>query len=107
VPDLSPQVFETIAADQREAIRTGGQGIGFDMRTYWQPWGFALEDIQARVLLWHGEADNLAPAHLAHYLADHIPGCEAVFFPGEGHTDPLIHHMDEILTRIVQAGQSS
>ena len=62
--DLSPEVFAIMAADQREAMRTGGQGIAVDMRLLWQPWGFQFEDIHTRVCVWHGAADNLAPAML-------------------------------------------
>jgi pimeloyl-ACP methyl ester carboxylesterase len=98
--DLGPAVFAIMAADQREAIRNGGQGIRFDMKTLWHPWGFNLEEIRARVYLWHGEADTLAPARLAHRLAEQIPGCEATFYPGEGHTDPLTRHGTEILAKI-------
>ncbi len=101
--DLSPEVFAIMAADQREAIRTGGQGVMFDMKTLWRPWGFSLEDIHAKVYLWHGEADTLAPAMLAHYLAGRIPNCEATFYPGEGHTDLLTKHGTEILARVVGA----
>jgi pimeloyl-ACP methyl ester carboxylesterase len=100
-PDLSPEVFAIMAADQREAIRAGGQGLVFDMKMLWRPWGFNPPDIRAGVCLWHGEADTLAPSRLAHYLAQQIPGCQATFYPGEGHTDPLTQHGEEILAKIV------
>jgi pimeloyl-ACP methyl ester carboxylesterase len=102
-PDLSPEVFAIMTADQREAIRAGGQGVIFDMKILWRPWGFRFEDIHTRVYLWHGLADDLAPVSLAQYMADHVPGCEATFYPGEGHTDPLTRHIDEIMAKIVAA----
>jgi len=105
--DLSPEVFAIMAADQREAIRRGGQGIVFDMKILWRPWGFQFEDVHTKVYLWHGAADNLAPTLLAHYIADHLPDCEATFYPNEGHTDPLTKHMGEILPVIVKASQST
>ncbi len=101
--DLSPEVFAIMAADQREAIRAGGQGIIFDMKMLWRSWGFKLEDICTPVQLWHGEADDLAPARLAHHLADRIPNCQATFYPGEGHTDPLTRHIHDIMTSIARA----
>jgi pimeloyl-ACP methyl ester carboxylesterase len=101
--DISPEIFAILAADQKEAIRTGGQGITFDMKILWRPWGFRFEDIRSKVYLWHGEADNLAPAMLAHYITERIPNCEATFYPGEGHTDPLTKHIDEIMARVVGA----
>jgi pimeloyl-ACP methyl ester carboxylesterase len=99
--NLSPQAFAIIAADQSEAIRTGGHGIAFDLKSLWQPWGFRLEDIRSKVYLWHGEDDNLAPVRLAHEMAGRLPNCEAEFYAGEGHTDPLTKHSEEILARIV------
>ena len=103
--DLSPEVFAVLASDQRESIRTGSRGLSFDMGILWQPWGFEFKNIRTRVYLWHGDADNLAPAMLAHHIADHVPGCEAVFYPGEGHTDPFTKHIADIMARIVEAGQ--
>jgi pimeloyl-ACP methyl ester carboxylesterase len=99
-PDLSPEEFALVTADQREAIRTGGKGVVHDLKALWRNWGFRLQDIRTPVFLWHGEADNLAPAALAHSTAQRIPGCEATFYPGEGHTGPLTKHMNEILSKV-------
>ena len=99
-PDISPEVYAIVVQDQREAFRTGGQGVKFDMRNLWKPWGFRFEEIHIPVALWHGEADNLAPARLAHFMAERIPSCRATFYPGEGHTDPITKHADEILAQI-------
>lgn len=97
-PDITPEAFAVVAADQREAVRTGSKGIASDMKSLWRPWKFRLEEIKPKVLLWHGEADNPA---MAHYTADHLPGCEAVFYPGEGHTGPLTNHLHDIFAKIV------
>ena len=104
-PDLTPEVFAILTADQREAVRTGGNGITLDMKILWRPWGFRLEDVCVPVYLWHGEADNLAPPMLAHYIAQHVSGCEATFYPGEGHTDPLTKHIDEIVMKVVSTSR--
>jgi hypothetical protein len=45
--------------------------------------------------------DNLVTAHLARDMAGRLPNCEVTFYPGEGHTDPLTKHIEEILARIV------
>lgn len=100
-PDISPEAFAVIAADQSEVVRAGGKGIAFDMKAIWKSWGFRFEDIRTKVYLWHGEADNLAPASLAHYIAGCISDCEAVFFPGEGHADTLIKHGSEIFAKLI------
>jgi pimeloyl-ACP methyl ester carboxylesterase len=105
--DLSPEVFAIMAADQREAIRAGGQGVIFDMKILWRPWGFQFEDVLTKVYMWHGAADNLAPVMLARHIAEHLPDCEATFYPDEGHTDPLTKHIDEIMAKVVSASQSA
>lgn len=104
-PDISPDIFAIMTADQREAIRTGGHGIIFDMKNLWRSWGFRFEDIRTPMYLWHGAADNLAPAMLAHHIADHVPGCQATFYPNEDHTGPLTKHIHEIMTAIVNASR--
>ncbi len=105
-PDINPAVFAIMAEDQREAVRTGGRGIASDMKSLWRHWRFQLQEIKPKVLLWHGEADNLAPTMLAHYIAGQIPTCEPSVYPGEGHTGPLTRHLDEIMARITSVGES-
>jgi pimeloyl-ACP methyl ester carboxylesterase len=95
-PDISPSLFAILAEDLTEVVRTSRKGISFDLNVYWRAWGFNFEDIKTKVFLWHGEADNLSPAPAAHYIAEHIPNCEAHFCAGEGHVEPLTKHIDEI-----------
>ena len=84
-------------ADQAEAIRQDGAGIAFDAGNLWRPWGFPLAQITVPARLWHGDADNLAPVALGRLIADAVPGCEATFYPGEGHAEPMTRHVDEIM----------
>jgi pimeloyl-ACP methyl ester carboxylesterase len=74
-----------------EALRQGGLGPAEAGALYWKPWGFRLEDIHAKVHVWHGEDDLNAP-FAAHgtMLAEKLPSVEAQFYPGEGHIS-LIH----------------
>jgi hypothetical protein len=79
---ISPQDFQILANDQREAILQGGKGIGHDKKFFWKPWGKDYKETPVKVGIWHGMADNLAPAFLAHYIAGQIAGCDAPFYPG-------------------------
>ena len=74
-----------------EALRQGGLGPAEAGALYWKPWGFRLEDVRARVHVWHGEADVNAPfaAH-GKVLAERLPNAVVQFYPGEGHIS-LIH----------------
>jgi pimeloyl-ACP methyl ester carboxylesterase len=59
-------------------------------------WGFRLEDIEAEVWLWYGEADALIPVHTGRYLAEAIPNSQLTVYPGEGHM-LLVTCWEEIL----------
>jgi pimeloyl-ACP methyl ester carboxylesterase len=98
--DVSPAVFARLAMDQLEAVRAGGKGITFDMRILTHDWGFALESIRTPVYMWHGADDNLAPAALARYVAEHIPGCTFKLVPNAGHAGTLAC-ADEVMAALL------
>ncbi len=106
-PSLSPEFFAIIAADQAEAVRAGGKGIVYDMKNYWRPWKINFGEIKLKVMIWHGEADDLAPAASVRNVASLLPNCTATFFPGEGHADAWLKHEQDIMQAIVQAGRNS
>jgi pimeloyl-ACP methyl ester carboxylesterase len=88
-----------------EALRQGGLGPAEAAALYWKPWGFRLEDIQARVHVWHGEEDLNAPfaAH-GKMLAARLPNVEAQFYPGEGHISLIHKYLPDILRTLGLAG---
>jgi pimeloyl-ACP methyl ester carboxylesterase len=92
------QVFVT---SLRETYRNGTKGAVYDMGINAAAWGFRLEDIRLPVYLWHGEADKNAPIAMGQYLAKAIPGCQAQFYPGEGHLTVLFNHPQEIFRALV------
>lgn len=104
-PDVKPEHFVIVAKDQMEAVRQGSAGLHYDLSTILKRWDFDLTQIAARLFLWHGDADTLAPAALAHLMAEKLPHCEAVFFPGEGHTDTFTKHSDVIVDTLAAALQ--
>jgi hypothetical protein len=57
-----------------------------------------------KVHVWHGEADLNAPfaAH-GKVLAQRLPNCDAVFYPGEGHIS-LVHQYLETILRALTTG---
>jgi pimeloyl-ACP methyl ester carboxylesterase len=85
----------------RESLRSGARGGQYDAWLLQQPWGFPLEEVKVRVLLWQGESDLSVPVAMGRYLAERIPGCEATFFEGEGHLSLVNKHRDEILSALI------
>lgn len=81
----------------REAVRQGMRGAFQESLLTVTDYGFRLQDIQTRILLWHGEADKNIPVEMARYMAAAIPKCEAKFYPDEGHLSLFKKHASDIL----------
>ncbi len=54
----------------------------------------SLQRITAPTLVIHGGADPLVPTPNGAYLAAHIPGAQAIIYPGVGHI-PIVERADE------------
>jgi pimeloyl-ACP methyl ester carboxylesterase len=70
---------------------------------YARPWDFRLEEIHFPVHLLHGEADLNVPVVVARKIAAAVPGCQATFYPGEGHIAVLANHVDEVIQLLSSA----
>jgi pimeloyl-ACP methyl ester carboxylesterase len=97
-----PDVTDKIAAEMREALRQGIDGILQEHPLYKQPWGFDLGEIRLPVHIWHGLADSQAAPAWSVYLAEHIPNAVTHFIADEGHFSILVNHQVEILELAVQ-----
>jgi pimeloyl-ACP methyl ester carboxylesterase len=91
-----PGRLEAFIASAAESMRPGMQGIAWDTHVCARGWDFRLEDIRFPVRLLHGEADRNVPVAIARKVAAAIPGCQATFYPGEGHFSTVINHLDEV-----------
>lgn len=92
-----PGRLEAFIASGLESMRQGVRGVAWDTHLYARPWDFRLEEICFPVRLLHGEADLNVPAAVARKVAATIPGCQATFYPGEGHISLLANHLDEVI----------
>ncbi len=52
-------------------------------------WGFELADIEGRVLLWYGDADNIVPFTHGEHMAGLLRSATLARRPGEGHLGGL------------------
>jgi pimeloyl-ACP methyl ester carboxylesterase len=95
--------FEAIFESQRRAWRASAEGVIADAQIYAEPWGFALEDVDVPVRLWHGKQDRAFSVHLAEELARRLPNCKARFVDGAGHYSLPIRHMREILEDLISS----
>jgi pimeloyl-ACP methyl ester carboxylesterase len=73
------------AKDVREAFRQGVRGPADDAIILYRKWGFALDEIEAQVDLFHGQEDKFAPYRYAIYMHEHFHHSELHAYPGQGH----------------------
>lgn len=81
----------------REATWQGTRGAFHESLLSVTDYGFRLQEIQAPVLLWHGEADQNIPLEMARFAASAVPKCEAAFYPNEGHLSLFKKHAVEFI----------
>lgn len=100
--------FEVLAGEKiRQSLRQsiedtalqGVKGILTDIQAVVRPWGFRLEDIPVKVLLWHSRDDTSVPVRMGQILAQRIPQSEAIFFCEGGHFS-LVKIIDAVLARL-------
>jgi pimeloyl-ACP methyl ester carboxylesterase len=97
-----PGRLEAFMATGAESMRRGTHGVAWDTYLYARPWDFRLEEICFPVRLLHGEADLNIPVAIARKVAATIPGCQATFYPNEGHISTVINHLDEVIITLAR-----
>jgi pimeloyl-ACP methyl ester carboxylesterase len=101
-----PAVRAVVLEATVEAFAQGGTGVAADAIAVARPWGFALEDVQAPVLLWHGEQDRTWPPAVGRYLAARLPRCESSFPPDQGHL-AFVAVWSEMLYRLAEPSSTA
>jgi pimeloyl-ACP methyl ester carboxylesterase len=90
---------EMLHPDRLESYRQGGIGSWYDIMLP-SNWPIPLEEIKAKVYLWHGEKDISAPLAMGQYMAKMIPNCEAEFIKDAGHMW-VFEHLSEMLEKLL------
>jgi pimeloyl-ACP methyl ester carboxylesterase len=84
-----------------EGNRQGRAAYRAEAERQTRPWGFALDSMAfERIFLWHGDDDRICSVSAARMLAQMLPHCHAVIYPGEGHFSVLVYHAREILSTL-------
>jgi pimeloyl-ACP methyl ester carboxylesterase len=93
--------FESCFESARQAWRSSAAGVMADAEIYAEPWGFALEEVQVPVQLWHGKKDRTFSFQLAEEIAARLPACELHLVDDVGHYSLPIRHIRQILTGLL------
>lgn len=61
----------------------------YDAILFTRPWGFSVRDVNARVVWWAGDEDNIVPLSHAEHIVPLLPHAELRVMPGGGHLSAL------------------
>lgn len=103
---LTSELGEDLAANFREAARTGVDGWLDDDLAFLKSWGFSLQDIAVPVLLWQGSADLMVPFDHGTWLAAQIPTATPRFLDGEGHLSIAMGRTRQMFEELVAAANA-
>ena len=74
------------------AATAGGlSGVEFDIRNLMTPWRFDTSGIEAPVLLWYGQCDDVVAPSVGAALAGQLPKARLEIIEGASHLLPLVH----------------
>lgn len=92
----SEEFGEWFVANIQEGLAPGMDGWFDDGRAEDQDWGFDVESISTPVLVLQGRHDRMVPFGHGQWLAEHVPGCEAVLSDEDGHLTFVQRRLDWI-----------
>jgi pimeloyl-ACP methyl ester carboxylesterase len=91
---LTGALGDYLVAATRSGLAPGSNGWWADNLALISPWGFALDAIRTPVLLRHGREDRFVPFGHGEWLAEHIPGVQAVLTDEDGHLTLTANHLE-------------
>jgi pimeloyl-ACP methyl ester carboxylesterase len=91
-----PRFAASFEASQREALRQGTSGGGWDNVAWIGEWDIDLSAVTCPVLLWYGTDDRFGPPEHGLWLSRNLPRAELVMRDGEGHLG-IFEHLGEML----------
>jgi pimeloyl-ACP methyl ester carboxylesterase len=103
LPDVEVALFKTakmqniIIKSTQETFKQGLKGASFDMKLFFKPLGFKLQDIHIPVTIWHGALDTQAPVAHAIIYETLLAHAHLKLIQAEAHTSLIIHYADKIL----------
>lgn len=90
-----PEIANYVAAYMGEALAHSSRGPADELRAFRRGRNMSIDGLKARLTVWHGEQDRLAPLQpLLDFLGDRV--AEVHVMPGVGHYLAL-KHWDDIL----------
>lgn len=102
---LNSRMHKLALATANEAYRRGVTPVLHEARLYMQDWGFDLQQVRSKVVIWHGARDEMIPIAMGAYLSNQIPATEAHFCEHDGHF-LLLNRASQILKQVAGSFQN-
>jgi pimeloyl-ACP methyl ester carboxylesterase len=65
------------------------RAVMYDSIQFTRAWGFSVRDVQARIVWWAGDEDNIVPLSHAQHIVPLLPNAELRIMKGGGHLSAL------------------
>jgi pimeloyl-ACP methyl ester carboxylesterase len=98
---LTGELAAYVAAEFREAVRTGVDGWLDDDLALTHDWGLGLDELTVPVTVWQGAEDRMVPFAHGQWLAANVRGARARLHADEGHIS-LVGRFDEIADDLLE-----
>lgn len=98
-----PEAWREFTNSLRQAVLQGGDGYARDAKLLMEAWGFRVEDVDAKVLMWWGTEDDNAPVSMGRWLEKRMQNARLREFEGETHWTLDDRYGKEILRELVNA----
>lgn len=87
-----------------ESLKVGCDGWVDDDLAFINPWGFELNEIKVPVILYHGNADKLAPFAHGEWLAKNLPQefVRKHLVQGEGHLSLFLERTGSMIDELLE-----
>jgi pimeloyl-ACP methyl ester carboxylesterase len=93
---LTGELAEYYARRDKDSLAPGIEGWWDDSWALMQPWGFALEGIRGRIVLWHGRQDRFVPFQHGEWLAERIAAAHLHLTDEDGHLTLFEHRVPAV-----------
>lgn len=94
--------MEALVQSTREGFFQGSRAFADEFALFGTYWGFQLQEVRAKTVVWHGAKDANVPLGIAEAAAAAIPGVRLIIAEDEAFISLSANRMDDILKSLLE-----
>ena len=98
---LTGELVGALAETIRSALKNGFRGWIDDDLAFVKPWGFDVQDISVKTVVWQGHLDQMVPIAHGHWLSKRLRKCVARLGSNDGHISLVAGREREIIRSLI------